>query len=108
MLPKWYNEWNAKNPVDYIKPIVGFGILGGVVFCVIALLSLGQPFATSSLQTGPRGNGMSVTKFNAALAITIVLLPDLGACAAGGPWRAKVLRGSRFRCAPFVVGSTQL
>ncbi len=68
MLPKWFDAWNRENPVDIYKPAILFGTLGGAVFVVIALWALGQPYATDSLQTGPRGNGMSITKFETALA----------------------------------------
>ena len=68
MWPKWFDQWNKDNPTNIYKPAIALGVLGGVLFCVIALLTLGQPFATDSLQTGPRGTGMEVTKFKSELA----------------------------------------
>lgn len=63
MLPKWFNEWNSKNPADIYGPAILVGSLGGAVFFAIALVTFGQPFATDSLQTGPRGTGMSRPEF---------------------------------------------
>lgn len=68
MLPKWFNDWNKKNPVDIYGPAVLVGALGAAVLVAAALVSLGQPYATDSLQTGPRGTGMSVPEFTADLA----------------------------------------
>ena len=64
MLPKWFNKWNRDNPTDIERPAIIFGAIGTAVFVVIALVVLGQPFKTQSLQTGPRGTGMLVTKFS--------------------------------------------
>ena len=64
MLPKWFNKWNRDNPTDIERPAIIFGAIGTAVFVVIALVMLGQPFKTQSLQTGPRGTGMLVTKFS--------------------------------------------
>ena len=58
MLPQWFNDWNRDNPVDIYKPVIIIGGVGGALIVVIALLSFGQPFATESIQTGPRGNGI--------------------------------------------------
>ncbi|QGX97759.1 photosynthetic reaction center cytochrome c subunit [Roseovarius faecimaris] len=73
MLPNWFNKWNAENPTDIYRPIFIFGAIGGAVIVVVALLMFGQPYATDSLQTGPRGTGMSVPEFEADLAV-----PDPG------------------------------
>ena len=78
--PKWYNEWNENNPTDIYGPIIVMGALGGAVFVAIALIVLGQPFATNSLQTGPAGTGMSRPEFVRALATpdpTIAALEEL-------------------------------
>ncbi|SMX31835.1 photosynthetic reaction center cytochrome PufC [Maliponia aquimaris] len=69
MLPKWFNDWNSKNPVDIYGPAILVGALGAAVLVAAALVSLGQPYATDSLQTGPRGTGMSVPEFVADLAV---------------------------------------
>lgn len=63
MLPKWFNEWNSGNPTNIYGPAILVGGLGAAVFVAIALVSLGQPYKTESLQTGPRGTGMSVPEF---------------------------------------------
>lgn len=66
--PEWFGEWNKKNPTDIYGPVIVIGGLGAVVFGVIALSVLGQPFKTDSMQTGPRGIGMSVPEFKSDLA----------------------------------------
>ena len=43
-------------------------MVGGAVFAATMLVAFGQPYATDSLQTGPRGTGMSVPEFEADLA----------------------------------------
>ncbi|ETX29616.1 photosynthetic reaction center cytochrome PufC [Roseivivax isoporae] len=64
MLPKWFNDWNSEKPADIYRPAILIGTLGGAVLVVTLLVTWGQPFATTSLQTGPRGTGMSVPEFN--------------------------------------------
>ena len=79
--PKWFDEWNKKNPTDIYGPVIVMGALGGAVFAAIALITLGQPFATDSLQTGPRGTGMSVPEFQSDLAVPdpdIAKLAEIG------------------------------
>ncbi len=66
MLPKWFNDWNKANPTNIFGPAILIGVLGGAVFAAVLVVTWGQPFATSSLQTGPRGTGMSVPEFNVA------------------------------------------
>lgn len=68
MFPKWFGEWNKKNPKDIYGPAILVGSLGGAVFVAALLVTWGQPLATDSLQTGPRGTGMSVPEFKADLA----------------------------------------
>ncbi|TNF60961.1 MAG: photosynthetic reaction center cytochrome c subunit [Rhodobacteraceae bacterium] len=68
MLPKWFNDWNRDNPTNIFGPAILVGALGGAVFVAILLVTWGQPFATASMQTGPRGTGMSVPEFKVALA----------------------------------------
>jgi photosynthetic reaction center cytochrome c subunit len=68
MLPNWFNKWNKENPSDIYGPAILVGALGAAVIVVAGLVSLGQPYATDSLQTGPRGTGMSVPEFKADLA----------------------------------------
>lgn len=80
--PEWFGDWNKRNPTDIYGPIILMGVLGTAVIAVIAIISFGQPFATDSIQTGPRGNGMSVTEFKSDLATPdpdITALEDIGA-----------------------------
>ncbi|MBL3704326.1 photosynthetic reaction center cytochrome c subunit [Sulfitobacter sp. BDSS02] len=64
----WFTEWNKSHPVDVYRPAILVGVVGGGVFVATMLVAWGQPFATKSLQTGPRGTGMSVPEFVADLA----------------------------------------
>lgn len=76
MLPKWFTDWNRDNPVDVFGPAIKIGAIGGVLIVVVVLLSWGQPWATASVQTGPRGTGMSVTDFaDAEAEMDTVALP---------------------------------
>ncbi len=67
MLPKWFNLWNRENPTNVFGPGILVGVLGGAVFLAIMIVVWGQPYATDSLQTGPRGTGMSITEFESDL-----------------------------------------
>lgn len=67
--PKWFGEWNKAHPTDIYGPIIVTGVAGTAVLVAVALAAFGQPFATDSLQTGPRGIGMSVPEFKSDLAI---------------------------------------
>ena len=62
-IPKWFNKWNSKNPTDVYGPAIVFGVIGAILIGVASLVVFGQPFATDSLQTGPRGTGMSRAEF---------------------------------------------
>ncbi|MDJ0639021.1 MAG: photosynthetic reaction center cytochrome PufC [Paracoccaceae bacterium] len=66
-LPDWYDDWNQKDPVRYTKAIV-FAILGVAVISVTTIIVVIHPYGTDSLQTGPRGTGMSVPEFKFDLA----------------------------------------
>lgn len=68
MLPKWFDKWNKDHPTDIFGPAIIFGVLGTAVIFVAFLVVAGQPFATASTQTGPRGTGMSIPEFKTALA----------------------------------------
>lgn len=70
MFPKWFTEWNRKNPTDPFQPIFVLGGVGGAVFVAAMLVVWGWPYMTESSQTGPRGTGMSVTKFPAGPDVT--------------------------------------
>lgn len=63
MFPKWFDKWNKDNPKDIFGPAILVGAVGGAVFVAAMLVSFGQPYATDSVQTGPRGTGMSVARF---------------------------------------------
>ena len=69
MFPKWFKDWNRDNPIEIYRPVVITGTVGTAAVAAAALLlSVGQPWATDSQQTGPRGTGMSVPEFEADLA----------------------------------------
>ncbi|MEM8822090.1 MAG: photosynthetic reaction center cytochrome PufC [Pseudomonadota bacterium] len=63
MLPKWFDDWNNARPMDIFGPAILIGAIGGAVVIAAMLASYGQPFATTSIQTGPRGIGMEVVEF---------------------------------------------
>jgi len=63
MLSQWFNDWNSRNPTNIYGPAILVGALGGAVLIAILLVTWGQPFATVSMQTGPRGTGMEVVEF---------------------------------------------
>lgn len=62
-IPDWFDDWNAKNPVNWTGPATWVGIGAGAVFVTAMVVTFGSPTPVESLQTGPRGTGMSVTKF---------------------------------------------
>jgi photosynthetic reaction center cytochrome c subunit len=61
----WFTKWNSQHPVDVYRPAILVGVVGVAVFGATVLVTLGQPWATTALQTGPRGTGMAVVKFDA-------------------------------------------
>jgi len=64
MFPTWFDKWNRENPTDIWGPafLVG-GAMGAVVVAGL-IIAWGQPLPGDSLQTGPRGTGMSVPEFD--------------------------------------------
>jgi photosynthetic reaction center cytochrome c subunit len=68
MFPRWFDKWNRDNPRDIYGPAIAIGVVGGAVFAATMLVAFGAPYATDSLQTGPRGTGMSVPEFKTDLA----------------------------------------
>ncbi len=60
MFPKWFNDWNNKNPTDIYGPAILVGTLGGALFVAAMVASYGQPFNDDFTQTGPRGTGMQI------------------------------------------------
>ena len=63
MLPKWFDDWNKDNPTNIFGPAIFVGAAGGAVFLAAMIVAWGQPYATESQQTGPRGTGMHVQEF---------------------------------------------
>jgi photosynthetic reaction center cytochrome c subunit len=67
MFPKWFNTWNRDNPTNIYGPAILVGAAGLAVTVAAFVVVVGQPYATDSLQTGPRGTGMSVPEFESDL-----------------------------------------
>ncbi len=65
MFPKWFDKWNKDNPTNIFGPAILVGALGGAIFVAAMVVTWGQPYANTSMQTGPRGTGMSVPEFDA-------------------------------------------
>ena len=65
-LPGWYKGWNEKDPINY-GPAILVAIFGVAVIAATTIIVVARPYGTESLQTGPRGNGMSVPEFIADL-----------------------------------------
>lgn len=61
--PEWFAKWSDKNPKDIYGPGILVGAVGGAVFVAALIITWGYPAPVESAQTGPRGTGMSVTKF---------------------------------------------
>ena len=64
MFPKWFDKWNKENPTNIFGPAILVGALGSAIFVAVMVVTWGQPYAGTSLQTGPRGTGMSVPEFD--------------------------------------------
>ena len=64
MFPKWFDKWNADNPTNIFGPAVAVGVVGSAVFAAALIVTWGNPYQTESMQTGPRGTGMSVPEYN--------------------------------------------
>jgi len=60
---KWFPKWSRENPKDIYGPAILVGVLGCALFVAALIVTWGNPAATSTMQTGPRGAGMGVTKF---------------------------------------------
>jgi photosynthetic reaction center cytochrome c subunit len=65
---KWFKKWNRENPKDIFGPGIVVGTIGAGVIAATFLVTWGQPFRTTSIQTGPAGTGMEVVKFASAAA----------------------------------------
>ena len=68
MFPKWVDKWNRENPRNLYGPAIAIGVIGGAIFAATMLVAFGRPYATDSMQTGPRGTGMSGPEFEVDLA----------------------------------------
>jgi photosynthetic reaction center cytochrome c subunit len=68
MFPKWFDKWNNENPTNIYGPAILIGAVGVAVTAAAFLVVVGQPFKTESLQSGPRGTGMSRPEFVSDLA----------------------------------------
>ena len=64
MFPKWFDKWNADNPTIIFGPAITVGGVGSASFAAALIVTWGNPAQTDSMQTGPRGTGMSVPEFN--------------------------------------------
>ncbi|WP_299286876.1 photosynthetic reaction center cytochrome PufC [uncultured Tateyamaria sp.] len=64
MFPKWFDKWNADNPTNIFGPAIAVGVVGGAIFAAALIVTWGNPYQTESMQTGPRGTGMSVPEYN--------------------------------------------
>jgi photosynthetic reaction center cytochrome c subunit len=69
MFPKWFDNWNKDNPTNIFGPAIAVGVAGSAIFVAAMIVAWGQPFATTSQQTGPRGTGMHVQEFVSDLAV---------------------------------------
>ncbi|MFK7878450.1 photosynthetic reaction center cytochrome PufC [Roseobacter sp.] len=76
MFPKWFDKWNADNPTNIFGPAILVGVIGGAVFAAALVVTWGNPAQTASLQTGPRGTGMSVPEFNVVRAVPDPTIED--------------------------------
>ncbi|MBM2575518.1 photosynthetic reaction center cytochrome c subunit [Jannaschia sp. Os4] len=76
MFPRWFNDWNSRNPTNIYVPAIAVGTLGGAVVAAALLVQWGQPFATTSIQTGPPGIGMVVTDFESSVAAADPTIAD--------------------------------
>jgi len=63
--PKWFDAWSAANPKNPTGAYWVVGALGTAVIVAVGIVILGNPYQTSTVQTGPRGTAMGVVKFDA-------------------------------------------
>ncbi|MEM7507306.1 MAG: photosynthetic reaction center cytochrome PufC [Pseudomonadota bacterium] len=62
-LPPWYSQWKKDNPVSYRGPVILLVVGFTVFLSFIALMVYWSYLDPRSIQTGPRGTGMTVEKF---------------------------------------------
>ena len=80
--PKWFGDWNKSNPTNVYGPAIIIGAVGGALIVAVILILWGSNIQTTSLQTGPRGTGMSVAEFNL---VRTVPDPDIEGYKGDGP-----------------------
>ncbi|MBF9029304.1 photosynthetic reaction center cytochrome c subunit [Rhodobacterales bacterium HKCCE3408] len=100
MLPKWFNDWNSANPTNIYGPAIVIGAAGGAVFVAAMLVAWGQPYATESLQTGPRGTGMERVEFVSTLAAGDPTVAGFEAIEPIVPRRGDPLAGDEYDVVP--------
>jgi len=61
--PKWFFDWSEKNPTDLMGPGILVGTVTGAVVVATIIVAFGNPNKTIDQQTGPRGIGMALSKF---------------------------------------------
>ena len=63
MIGDWFWKWSKENPKNIYGPGILIGAIGGAVFVGAMIVTWGQPYETTTQQTGPRGTAMGVVKF---------------------------------------------
>jgi photosynthetic reaction center cytochrome c subunit len=58
----WFPKWNKDNPKDMFGPAIVLGAGMGAIVVAVLVIAWGNPWQTQSIQTGPRGTAMLVTK----------------------------------------------
>lgn len=99
MLPKWFDDWNTANPTNIFGPAILIGAAGGAVFVAAMIIAWGNPAQVQSLQTGPRGIGMSVPEFGFDLAAGDPTVPGFVSIAPVVP-TGSATAGSEFENVP--------
>jgi photosynthetic reaction center cytochrome c subunit len=63
--PDWFQAWSDANPSQPMGPywIIGALLTGTII--AVGIILLGNPYQTSTVQTGPRGTAMGVVKIDA-------------------------------------------
>ncbi len=64
--PDWYESWAKANPIKSSGPLVLVGTVGVALIVAVGIVLLGNPYQTSTVQTGPRGIALGVIKIDAS------------------------------------------